>query len=562
MVIRELLVRLGVQRDRGSFQQAERGIDRLARAGRALGALFAAGAAAQGFRTIINLASEAGEAQNKFQAVFTDAADGVAASLQDISKRTGQSTLQLQQFASNLGALVRPQIGSAQAAGDLAAQFSELAFDIASFNDVRPEEALVALRSGLIGSAEPLQRFGVDVRVAALEQEALRMGVRGTFKDLSEQQKIFIRQSAILRQLGEQGALGDAERTSRTFANASRALSGRLRELGARLGAFVLPAVERLVLSLMDVTGGALAFLEANKDIIGLNVQRVFSAIANVVGAVFRVFSQLANGVVEFVGVMSSAHRSIFILTAAFGVLIALLGIPTTLLLAIGAAIFLVIDDLERMGEGGNSVIGTLITAFQDLLAQTGSVAGAIAEVFINAFTFWTTEVFGLSRDTVNGIVDLFRTLGGFVSRIFQNIIDVAIAPLAGAISAAQQAIDGNLSAALETVKTTATTVGGAIADTFDAFSGDSLFGGGAREAADRLNRSSVVAGGSIGGSPAALAQAANNVSTAVNATLNIQGGPGQSAEAIGRGAVDRLNQLSASRNRQALSAAGLGGRP
>lgn len=53
----------------------------------------------------------------------------------------------------------------------------ELAADMASFNNSTPEEALEALRSGLIGEAEPLRRFQVLLSDARVQAEALTSGI-------------------------------------------------------------------------------------------------------------------------------------------------------------------------------------------------------------------------------------------------------------------------------------------------------------------------------------------------------------------------------------------------
>ena len=53
----------------------------------------------------------------------------------------------------------------------------ELAADLASFNNTSPEDALLALRSGLSGETEPLKRYGIAINDARLKQEALNQGI-------------------------------------------------------------------------------------------------------------------------------------------------------------------------------------------------------------------------------------------------------------------------------------------------------------------------------------------------------------------------------------------------
>ena len=186
MALREIVLELGVDVDQNDIDNVTGALDKLKGAAITVGTVFATGALAVGFNKLLDFGSAAQERINKFRAVFQEATDDVQAQLDDTADRTGVASDQLAGFAANIGAIVKPAQGSAAAAGRMGAAVAELALDIASFNDVEPTDALVALRSGLIGSAEPLQRFGVDTRVAALEAEALRQGITKSVKAMSE----------------------------------------------------------------------------------------------------------------------------------------------------------------------------------------------------------------------------------------------------------------------------------------------------------------------------------------------------------------------------------------
>ena len=54
---------------------------------------------------------------------------------------------------------------------------SQLAADLGSFNNVPTEDALQAIRSGLVGEVEPMRRFGSNISEARLEAEALSLGL-------------------------------------------------------------------------------------------------------------------------------------------------------------------------------------------------------------------------------------------------------------------------------------------------------------------------------------------------------------------------------------------------
>lgn len=353
MIVRELLTRVGLDVQQGDFQKADAAVGGLKKAAVALVAVFATRAMAAGFSRLVGLASAAAERTNKFRAVFTDASDGVQAQLDGISARTGIASGQLQEFAANIGAIIKPALGSSDAAGQMGSSVAELALDIASFNDVEPTDALVALRSGLIGSAEPLQQFGVDTRVAALKVEALRQGITGSVESMTEGERIQLRYSAIMRQLGAQGALGDAAKTSDELANATRGLHSRFKELGAIIGGFFLEGVKRITVMLRGVITSLTEDTMALENALLLVVSAV-GALAFAAG--LYLVSQLGQAV------MTSLD-----LAVAFGklgnaaVIAQLKSIAMGLaFIALAAVILLMLDEIITSLRGGDTLFGEM----------------------------------------------------------------------------------------------------------------------------------------------------------------------------------------------------------
>ena len=120
----------------------------------------------------------------------------------------------------------------------------ELAGDLASFNNVSPQEALEALRSGLVGETEPLRRFGVNINDAALKAQALKDGlIKSTKEGLTPAQKAQAAYSLIMEQT--KTAQGDFARTSDGMANKTRIASAQFKDAAASLGNDLLPGLRR-----------------------------------------------------------------------------------------------------------------------------------------------------------------------------------------------------------------------------------------------------------------------------------------------------------------------------
>jgi hypothetical protein len=227
------------------------------------GALGAALAVAVFGKKAIETASDVAESTSKIGVVFGTSAQSVlkfgetSATSLGISK---QSALDAAGTFGNLFvALKLPQSEAAK----MSTRMITLAADMASFNNATPEEALEALRAGLVGETEPLRAFGVNMDDATLRTKAMSMGlIKNTKESLAPAIKAQAAYAVILEQTGT--AQGDFARTSDGLANQQRILKARFSDLQAELGAELLPAVNSVMGGLLDLLG----VIEDNSDII------------------------------------------------------------------------------------------------------------------------------------------------------------------------------------------------------------------------------------------------------------------------------------------------------
>lgn len=233
-----------------------------AAAGTALKTAVAAGAVAAGVAIVqfgkkaVNAASDLNESTSKAQVVFGDASDAVLKFGDSAAKGIGQSKQQAIEATGTFGALfVAMGIGKKPAA-DLSISIVKLASDLASFNNTSPEQALEALRSGLIGETEPLRQFGVNLSAVAVQNEAVRLGLAKTPATASTAAKAQAAYSLILQQT--KTAQGDFARTSSGAANQQRILAAQSADLAATTGKLLLPAligVEKVAIGLAKPLG-------------------------------------------------------------------------------------------------------------------------------------------------------------------------------------------------------------------------------------------------------------------------------------------------------------------
>ncbi len=212
-------------------------------AGAKMLAVGTAGAAA--FLPTIKAASDAQEAWNKFQAVFgplTQAANGWAtAQASAVNRSAGEvrkAMSMYQAFFVGMGF-------DRQQALKLTEQISALALDLASFHNIADDDAYGRLIAALSGSSEVLDQFGINIKQAALEAELLKKGLK--WSQATEAEKSLARIAVITRAMTDQGAMGDAAKTSGSFANRLKGLQGAASELSTTIGTALLPPLTELL---------------------------------------------------------------------------------------------------------------------------------------------------------------------------------------------------------------------------------------------------------------------------------------------------------------------------
>jgi len=211
----------------------------------AIAGTAAAGAVAAASFKLVQQASNLEESQSKVNTVFKNSAfivDNFAKTSAASFGITKQAALEA---AGTFGNLIQAfGIGEGQAA-NMSVTLVSLAADLASFNNTPIEEAIMALRSGLSGEAEPLKRFGVAINDVRLKQEAFNMGLYDGKGALDITAKTQAAYALILKDTNL--AQGDFSRTSEGFANQMRILQASLSDAATEVGLVLLPYFKEFV---------------------------------------------------------------------------------------------------------------------------------------------------------------------------------------------------------------------------------------------------------------------------------------------------------------------------
>jgi hypothetical protein len=189
--------------------------------------------------------------------LFGDSSDAVLSWAETAAAAFGQTQQQALDAAANFAIFGQAAGLSGADLVGFSTELTELATDLASFNNTSPDEAINALGAALRGESEPLRAYGVLLDDATLRQRALTLGlVDDTKEALTQQDRILAAQAEIWEQTKVQQ--GDFERTSEGLANSKRTLAAAWEDFQTRVGAALAPVVQEAVGGLNDVAARVL----------------------------------------------------------------------------------------------------------------------------------------------------------------------------------------------------------------------------------------------------------------------------------------------------------------
>lgn len=193
----------------------------------------------------IKMASDLEESLNKVDVAFKSSSGEV----REFGKTTLESFGIAQGTALDMAAMFGDMSTSmgltTSEAANMSTSLVGLAGDLASFKNINIEEVTTALAGVFTGETESLKRLGVVMTETNLKQFALSQGIQKNIKDFTQSEKVQLRFQYVMQKTSN--AHGDFARTSGGAANQMRIFQESLKELGASIGAVILPAFTKIV---------------------------------------------------------------------------------------------------------------------------------------------------------------------------------------------------------------------------------------------------------------------------------------------------------------------------
>ena len=238
---------------------SEKSFDKMKGAAKALGAVlattFAVKKIADWTMALINSASDAEEMQNKFDVVFDGINDKVEEWAETYANAVGRSVLQTKEFLAGNADLLIGLGFTKDEAFELSKQIVTLGTDLASFNNLSDPAAIDALTKAMLGEAEAAKSLGLLLNVERVKAFAEAQGL--VFEELTDVERATLTYELALTQ--STNALGDAERSSGSYANQQKALQATIEDTKAELGEGLLPVATAFVTLLRESVVPAVA---------------------------------------------------------------------------------------------------------------------------------------------------------------------------------------------------------------------------------------------------------------------------------------------------------------
>jgi hypothetical protein len=317
---------------------------------------------------VTKIAGDMGETVSRFNAVFGDSAASVQQWADDYSEAVGRSKKDTLDGLSSFQSFFLGMGIGADQAQDLSKEMAGLAVDFGSFNNMQDPEAMQRFISALSGSTQVLDMFGINLRATELDLALLARGFPKSTEGATEMQKVMGRMDVIKKAMGAQGAVGDAIKTSNSFANTVKGLKGKLTDLAVAVGNALIPPLTNLMNVSKNIINTIATWISANEGL----AQMVLYA---------------AGGVVALGVAMLTLSGGLSIASFAVGGLITVISGVGAVFAALLTPIGAVVAAVAGLGayfltstDSGREMVDNLSSGWDSLTSTTLDAVGAMGD--------------------------------------------------------------------------------------------------------------------------------------------------------------------------------------
>lgn len=352
---------------------------------------------------------------------------------------------------------------SAQAIADQSGKLTTLTADMAAFADVPVDVAASDFRSALMGNFEVMDKYGVSLSVATIEQGSYAKEIGKSWNNMTQAEKA----QATLNAMLEQGSSisGLAKQESGGFTMQLALMKQRLMESAAAIGEKLFPVLEPMIAKISEIAQNIANWANEHPKLTQaiLMVIGVIGALMTVGGPLLMMFAGLLTvstlleiGMLPLVGIIAGVTAVI------------------VALVAIGVALWQNWDTIKaKAGEIWNAIktaIVNVVTAIVNQVKQDFDALKQNITIIWNAIKSVASMVWNGMKTVITNVVNtvkskvtsIWNVIKSITSSVFNGIKSVTSSVWNGVKSTISNVVNGiknTVSNAFNAVKSIATRV-------------------------------------------------------------------------------------------------------
>lgn len=182
---------------------------------------------------------------SKVEQVFKSNSKAILNWSKDSATALGLSRREALDAAAGFASLLKNQGLTADSATALSVKYVNLASDMAKAWDTSTKDAILAINSGIKGSGEMLDNYGISIKAANIEAEAMRLGLVKNKESLDDAAKTQAQYSLIMKQTAD--IQGQTAREADSLGARTENLKAEFQNLSDQLAKQLIPVATDVV---------------------------------------------------------------------------------------------------------------------------------------------------------------------------------------------------------------------------------------------------------------------------------------------------------------------------
>lgn len=392
--------------------------------GKAIAGAFAVSKIVDFGTKCLSAASEVEEMENKFNVVFKNTSKAMDEWADSYADAIGRSKTEIKTAISNQSDLMIGMGMTEEVAGDLSKKYTELAYDLASFNNVNDATALEAMTKAMFGETEMAKQLGLNLNATTMQNSEYVKSLGKSWDSLTQAEKAEAYYQEALKQ--SVNAIGDAERSSDSYANQIRRTQSKITEFTETLGSYMLPMATNVVTGFGNMVDGAIDFVNSVAEGFG-KAREEFNATGEYVNAL-DVFIQEVFGV----NMPSTFFYMVESIIAYFQTLWTTV---TDIWNNVAVPVFNIIKEMfDSTGITADTVFNTISWIFELAMNRIKTVWETIGQPVMNIIV----EILGWVKDKFIEYMPLIQQIFGdcinMINQLWQDVLKPCFEAIGGFI--------------------------------------------------------------------------------------------------------------------------------